>query len=256
MEADIVRVPVALNGEPWVETDRLIARRLRRSLEAWVRGLGALADKLENRVCFDFVYGEPLLFPGFFDLVWDLRVPYTVRTMLPWSGFADFRANPLLGDACLGFECLYVNPDVARVLWGVGAMEFIRRVCQLERKGFPVSLVVTSEDELERVEPLLQRFRPGLRHELGVKVDPFGFVFESFEHDRNAEDTICSTPHWLIGPDGHWFPCLAWALSTSRHVRGIGNFDSLPEVPEKIACTVRRCVYNGRVVDNQDWEKA
>jgi|GEM_PF-4810695 len=244
--SEFVKIDVALNGLPFVGAAQTLG------LEEWVTGLRATAEKTDGEVEYAFRWGEPLLNPWFLDLLWQMRIPWSVRTMLPVRGFQILRGNPLLRELCQGVECLYVPPYVSRLDWAVGATEFARRAVQLERKRYPVSLLALDEAEIGRVVSEFARFRSGRARNLPIvqSVDHRAFTYVPLEYGRKGTHKCRDLP-WLIGPSGDFMPCFSCAVSKYDRVWRSGRLGDRwpPEMRgQMVTCRAKECFYD-------DWER-
>jgi hypothetical protein len=242
-----VRIEIALNGSPFVDTAE---REL--TIGQWVAGLEKTIRRTLNtrlkRCELAFVHGEPLLFDGFTELLWrlmDAEMVWSVRTMLPTEGFYELRAHPGLSEHCVGMECVYVSPLDLDLFWVIGAKPFARRVVQMERKRYPVSVSALNELALDRVMGEIDVFRTGRvsAPELTERVDERALTYVPLEFGRKGEKP-CETVQWLIGPDGGFYPCFSQALSEYKIRERVGELGEAWNPPKKLRmCRAKECFY-------------
>ena len=247
IRSGVTRIEVALQGSPFVDTTE---REL--TVGQWVLGLESTIRKTvrakRKKVELAFVHGEPLLFDGFLDLIWrlfDTDMVWSMRTMLPTEGFYELRANPTVADRCVGIECAYVSPTDLDRVWVIGSRDFTRRVVQLDRKRYPVSVTALNEVDLAWIMDGLTNFRLGRigTTPIAGHVDTKILTYVPLEYGRKGE-MPCQNVQWLIGPDGGFYPCFSEAVSKYDTRKRVGELGTEWGPPKELRmCRAKECFY-------------
>jgi MoaA/NifB/PqqE/SkfB family radical SAM enzyme len=180
-----------------------------RSADEWVEALNRLDPAI-----LDFAGGEPLIFPGFIDLLTQLdpKHRYAITTNLHGEALRDILRIPT--GNCVHVTASYqptgrLDPD-----------EFMFRLDTLRLKGISCSINLVNHESFPNVQDVAQLFRS---KGFTVSVSPY-------EHPPNLEvpndvTFLCQAGirHYFLNSNGDVYPCCSWFRYSGREQRNMGN---------------------------------
>ncbi len=194
--------------------------------EEWVDVLNRLDPAI-----FDFVGGEPLIFPDFAGLVnsLDSKHCFAVTSNIYSENFFTFLST-VQPTQCIHFTCSW-HPTGK-----LGLTDFATRASMLRNAGFATSINIINHESIRNMIPEAEAcFK---QRQLTVKVNPYEHPPDLLK--PNAETLVCNggVNHYVLNNNGDAYRCLSWFRHPNRKEAWIGNvFDgSFKKLGQRETC--------------------
>lgn len=201
-----------------------------RPAEDWIDALNAIGDP----ACFDFVGGEPFVFPKFVSLLENLnpRHRYAITTNLhAWNTIKEWLENKKALSKCVHFTASW-HPSGK-----LSREEFAARLNTV-RLIYPNLSVNIIDHASMKAKKEGDFFRA---HEFNVHVSPYEHPADIKFSDRAVLSCNAGLTHYVINNDGYVWPCLTCFRIPERRSTRLGNiFDlSFKKDKERRRCRLR-----------------
>lgn len=194
-------------------------------------------NKLDPAI-FDFVGGEPLIFPDFLTLLnnLDKKHYFAVTSNLYSQTIFDF-ISTVQPTQCIHFTCSY-HPTGKLSL-----NQFATRASLLRNAGFATSINIINhpsiKDQIPEAETCFKQ------NQLIVKVSPYEHPPDLLTPNKETLTCNGGSNHYVLNNNGDAYRCLSWFRHPNRKEAWIGNiFDgSFKKQEEQQPCQLRCEMY-------------